>query len=391
MRLTSSFAVFRAEPGEEALAKARYHAREGHIDWAERTYREVLAEHPALHAGWVELFELLRRDARHEDALAVADEASRAFGGDAATPLALRGAALAELGRTREAIEALEAALERDGNLALAWHELAYAAFRTGELPRALLALDRAFTLEPHIDSLMLRGRILREAGQYEAAEVAFDGAMQAAEYDIPRRDAERELEATRRAGALGGRKPKHFTPRERWFVELGSVVLATAGGEESAEELVGRCAACLAAVGPLVRRLGWHPAAVAGAEPDDEALAAWVARALGADHVRSAALDPGDRPLIVTVLNHGAEDWSRQIARLARWRAGATFALLQQPGTAEPADLVGCIRPVSHAGAVHAAREALARVPDVPPSADEAALLAASPAAPWRRRIAGA
>jgi len=33
---------------------------------------------------------------------------------------------------------------------------------------------DRAFALEPHTDSLMLRGRILRDSGQYDAAEVAF-------------------------------------------------------------------------------------------------------------------------------------------------------------------------------------------------------------------------
>jgi len=226
MRFTSSYAVFRAEPGEEDLARARYLAREGRADEAEKEYRETLDRHPMLPAGWIELFELLRLQGRHEEALLAADAAAGTLGPDAAMPLALRGAALAELGRTRDALRALEGSLERDGNLALAWHELAYAAYKVGEYPRALLALDRAFMLEPHTDTLILRGRILREAGQYEAAEVAFEGAIQAADYDVPRREAERENLATRRAAGLGGKRPRDFTPRQRTFMQLGTVLI---------------------------------------------------------------------------------------------------------------------------------------------------------------------
>src|SRR5207247_7372988 len=80
------------------------------------------------------------------------------------------------------ALPILEQAVEFDPDLALVWHELGYAAFRLGDRNRALLALDRAFALEPHIETLRLRGRILRDAGRYQAAEVAYEGAHQAAE-----------------------------------------------------------------------------------------------------------------------------------------------------------------------------------------------------------------
>jgi len=388
MRLTSSFAVFRAEPGEEALAQARWHAREGHLRHAEREYRTALGDHPDLHRGWIELFELLRRQGRHEEALKVATDATAAFGSGAATPLALQGAALAELGRMREAVRALEAALERDGNLALAWHELAYAAWHVGELTRALLALDRAFALEPHTDTLLLRGRILRDAGQYEAAEVAFEGAMQGADYDIPRREAERERDATRRAASLGQRRPKDFDARERLFVDAGSVALVSAVEPEG--DLAAALADALSRAVALVRKLGWHPAAVAGVEPDDTPLSRHLAAALGADLVAAAALDPGDRPLVVTVLNHGGAEWVKQLARLARWRCGTTFALVQQPGAAEPADLVGVVRALNGAAAHRAALAALRLSAPAAGPDQVAEALAAGAQAPWRLRLSG-
>ncbi len=386
MRLTSSFAVFRADPGEEDLARARWFAREGKTDAAEREYRDALERQPDLVAGWMELFELLRREGRHEDALAAAAAAAAALGADAAMPLALQGAALAELGRTREAVRALESALERDGNLALAWHELAYAAYKVGEFSRALLALDRAFSLEPHTDTLMLRGRILREAGQYEAAEVAFEGAIQAADYDIPRREAERESLATRRGAALGGKRPRLFTPRERAFVHLGTVVIDPAS--VAVVEFTAALASCIAAVGPVVRGLGWHPAAVAGALPGDAALAEAVARALDVDAAPAAALDPADRPLVVTTYNDGSDEWAKQAARLARWRSGTLFALAQSPAAPDPADVAGRVGALDPELVRRSAAEALALAPPAPPDVSEAIRLGALPQAPWRRRL---
>jgi tetratricopeptide (TPR) repeat protein len=388
MRLTSSFAVFRFDPGERDLAKARWFGREGKVEAAEQEYRAALRRKPDVVAAWCELFELLRRDGRHPDALAVATQAGEHFGPDAAMPLALRGAAFAELGRTRDAVEALEAALERDGNLALAWHELAYTAYRTGEYSRALLALDRAFTLEPHTDSLMLRGRILRESGQYDAAEVAFEGAMQSAEHDIPRHDAEREIQATRRAASLGGRRPRRFTPRERAFADAGCIVLDD--GADPAEDLPVVLARALAVLPVLVREIGWHPAAVAWVLAADAPLAQAVATAVGAQLVAAAALDPADRPLIVTAHNDRGEEWGKQIARLGRWHGGYSFALIQSAASPDTADVVGTLRPVhGSADAYLAAQAALEHPQPAVPPADEVAELACSHLATWRRRIA--
>lgn len=388
MRLSSSFAVFRADPAEQDLARARWLMRDGKTEAAEREYRAALAARPDMAAGWIELVELLRLDNRHQAALEVAMGAEAHFGPDAAMPLVLKGAALSELGRTREAVKALEAALERDGNLALAWHELAYAAFKVGEFSRALLALDRAFSLEPHVDTLLLRGRILREAGQYEAAEVAFDAAQQATDHDIPKRDAEREGLTTKRAAALGGKRPAAFTPRERVFVATGTAVIDA--GKPDAGLTAELLAGCLAALPELVGGAGWRPAVVAGAAAVDGVLAQAVAKALRVSTAMIAAIDPVDRPLIVTLLNDGNADWATQTKRLSRWSAGTTFALVQVPGAADPADIAGAIRAVQPEAVRAVAGAALALPASEPADVAETIRLTSNAQAPWYRRAAG-
>src|SRR5216684_834684 len=227
MRTTASFELFPDAPSERAIARARYLVREGRAADAEQAYRDVLAEHPDLKSGWAECFELLRDQGRREDALRLA-EGARAQFGDQAFALALKGAALIELERYREALATLEQAVESDPDLALVWHELGYAAFRLGDKNRALLALDRAFALEPHTETLRLRGRILRDAGRYQAAEVAFEGAAQAAEHADQRTGAEREIAVTQRYAFYAPRRPDELAPAERWFAETGAVVLAS-------------------------------------------------------------------------------------------------------------------------------------------------------------------
>jgi Tfp pilus assembly protein PilF len=388
MRVTSSFAVFRFEPGEKVLTKARWYGREGRPAEAEREYLAALASDPDLRAGWLELFELLRVLGRHADALALARRAAAHFGPDAAMPLALTGAALCELGRTREGIAALEAALERDGNLALAWHELGYAAFKSGEFSRALLVLDRAFALEPHTDTLMLRGRILREAGQFDAAEVAFEAAHQSAEHDAPRRDAEREIAATRRAATFGGRKPRAFTVRERAFADFGTILLdgGTGSAGTAAGGLAGLLGRCLGAFVHLAGALGWEPAVCAGLAPEDRALVEGLALALRAHVVPAASLDPADRPLIVSVFGDSAE-FAKQLARLDRWGAGYGFALMQTPGAAGVADVVGSFRGPPDADTAYAAALALERTVAEPDALEEITALARHPLARWRVR----
>ena len=392
MRLTSSYAVFRFKPGEEGLAKARWYSREGKAEEAEKAYRAALTADPELRSGWLELFELLRRDGRLHDALELAMRAEDHFGPDAAMPRAIKGAALAELGRTRDAIAALEEAIEIDGNLALAWHEMAYAAYRAGEYARALLVLDRAFALEPHTDTLMLRGHILRAAGQFDAAEVAFEGAQQSAEHDVPRREAEREVAATRRAATLGGKKPRRFTARERAFAETGGVLLdagadpqATAPQSDGVPALL---ASCLRSLVGLVQSMQWRPAVCAAATPEDEPLATAVARALGAQPLPVAALDPADHPLLVTVWNAGGREWGHHVARLDRWRSGYAFALAQVADPAEPADVLGTWRYAGDAAALHRhLAQAIARPLAAGVVDPEILAIASNPLARWRFR----
>src|SRR6266849_9553418 len=253
MRTTASYDLFPDAPSERAMARARWLAREGRVADAETAYRSVLATHPDLKPCWAEYFELLRTTGRVQDALRLAEDAEAQFGGGA-FPLALKGAALIELARFPDALAVLERAVEADPDLALVWHELGYAAYRLGDRNRALLALDRAFALEPHTDTLKLRGQVLRDAGRYQAAEVAFEGAAQAAEHAEQRADAEREIAVTQRYGAYAPRRPDGLTPAERWFAETGTVVLASDDATAVPDD-----ASLAAAFVVLTRDSGWR------------------------------------------------------------------------------------------------------------------------------------
>lgn len=386
MRLTSQYSVFRFDPGEQDLAKPRWLAREGKIDEAEAEYRKAIGHKPDLHAGWLELFELLRRVGRFQDALELADAAQRHWGHDAAMPHTLRGAALVELGRANEGLVELQKAIELDDTLFLPWHEYGYAAYRTGHASEALMALDRAFALEAHTDTLMLRGRILRDGGQYDAAEVAFQAATQATDHDLPRREAEREILTTRRAAALGGRRPREFSARERWFVSDGGVLLVPdAPGPAGAAEAV---AAALGWLLALAGELQWRPAAVAGASPDDDRLAEMLAARLGAVAVGASSLDPADSPLIVTLVGDDREEWSKQLERLARWRSGWSFALFRRAGM-PGADVVGLDADPVSIDLAQVLPEVLSRqhLPDGPLPAD-VLRIARHPLSAWQERI---
>src|SRR5256885_11774887 len=190
MRTTASYDLFPDAPSERAMARARWLAREGRVADAEAAYRDVLATHPDLKPCWAEYFELLRRSGRGEDALRLAGRALAQFGATGFA-LALEGAALMELERVPEALASLERAAEADPDLALVWHELGVAAWKLGDGNRALLALDRAFALEPHTETLRLRGRILRQAGRQPDAGVALRSAGPAAQPPAPRGEAE--------------------------------------------------------------------------------------------------------------------------------------------------------------------------------------------------------
>ncbi|HET7041896.1 MAG TPA: hypothetical protein VFI13_07745, partial [Gemmatimonadales bacterium] len=146
--------------------------------------------------------------------------------------LALVGAAHVELGHWTEGLDWIQKAIALDPDLAVAWHEAGYAAWKAGEHGQALMAVDRAFALDPHGSTLDLRGRILRDAGRYLAAEVAFTGAAEAAEFNDQRRHAEHEVRVTRRYAAYHGHRPAALPVHRRWFAETGGTCLTAAGGE---------------------------------------------------------------------------------------------------------------------------------------------------------------
>jgi tetratricopeptide (TPR) repeat protein len=322
MRTTASYDLFPDARSERALARARWLAREGRMREAQSAYDELLTSKPELKPAWAEYFELLRVSGRGEDALQLADRARAAFG-ETGFSYTLRGAALTELGRYPEALAELERAVEVDPDLALVWHELGYAAYKLGDKNRALLALDRAFALEPHTDTLKLRGQILRDAGRYQAAEVAFEGAAQAAEHAEQRSDAEREIAVTRRYGGYSPRRPEDLTPAERWFADTGSVVLAaTPGPVAPSDETI------VATFAEVAANCDWHFGQVILLGPEFPAVNDLAYR-LGAPLVTAAALDESACPLIVGLRPLLADrTWTGIAGRLASQRIGLVFAV---------------------------------------------------------------
>jgi Flp pilus assembly protein TadD len=340
MRTTASYDLFPDAPSERAMVRARWLAREGRTADAEAAYRELLSSHPDLKACWAEYFELLRASGRAADALQLAERAGAQFG-ETGFALTLRGAALIELGRYPDALAVLERAVEADPDLALVWHELGWAAYRSGERNRALLALDRAFALEPHTETLKLRGRVLRDAGRYQAAEVAFEGAAQAAEHPEQRADAEREIAATRRYGFYAPRKPEDLGPGERWFADTGSVVLApdvgpVAPGDET----------LVATFAELAQDSDWRFGQVVALGPP---LPVWsdLADRVSAPLVGPAAFEPAACPLVVAVRPLPADPtWTKLAAAVPAQGTGLVL-LMEHPAEAVAtitADVVGVL-----------------------------------------------
>jgi len=340
MRTTASYDLFPDARSERALARARWLAREGRTRDAESAYDELLAAKPELKACWAEYFELLRAGGRGEEALQLADRARAVFG-ETGFSYTLRGAALTELGRYPEALAELERAVEVDPDLALVWHELGYAAWKLGDRNRALLALDRAFALEPHTDTLKLRGQVLREAGRYQAAEVAFEGAAQAAEHAEQRVDAEQEIATTRRYEFYAPRRPDDLTAAERWFADTGSIVLAsTPGPVAPSDETI------VATFAEVAANCDWHFGQVILLGPEFPACNDLAYR-LGAPLVTPAGLDPEVCPLIVGLRPLPADRiWNGIVGKLTSQQIGLVFALehpAEAPG-AVTTDVIGVL-----------------------------------------------
>jgi Flp pilus assembly protein TadD len=345
MRTTASFDLFPDAPSERAMARARWLVGEGRAADAEAAYRELLTLHPDFKLCWAEFFELLRGQGRSAEALRVAEAAQTQFP-DSAFALALTGAALIDLNRYPDAISVLERAVDSDPNLGLVWHELGLAAYRLGDGNRALLALDRAFALEPHTETLKLRGRVLRDAGRFEAAEVAFEGAAQAAEHDAQRALAEREIHATRRFASYAPRRPDLLEPAERWFAETGTAVLAPLPGPVPPSD-----EALVRAFGELAGDAGWRFGQVVAVGPT---LPIWntLAELVRAPLVGRGEADPSHIPLVAAPRPLAPDTgWDELVQAIAREQAGLVLTL-EHPDETEAAlvaaDVVGVL---THAG----------------------------------------
>jgi len=334
MHFTDQFRVFATLPSEKALSRPRRLVQDGRVTEAEAAYRAVLATQPELRQAWIETFALLRTGGRYPEALTLAEQADAQFGAEA-LPAVLRGAALVELGRYREGLAALDDAAQRDPNLGLVWHEAGYAAFRVGELSRALMALDRAFALEPHGGTLHLRGQVLRQAGRYMAAEVAFEGAAEAAEFPAQREAARAEIRITRRYASFPRIKPEALDPARRWFADGGGVPLTSGSGAAPSD------AELCAAFARLAAESGWRFSVLV-------ALDGWegwydLARTLAVPV--AAEVPGGDLVVPVICARHpaGMPRWMELAPRPSVTRRGLALALHQPPQLAG-ADVAGIV-----------------------------------------------
>jgi tetratricopeptide (TPR) repeat protein len=333
---TDQYRVFSGEHVDRVLSRPRRLLHEGRIADADAAYREVLLSQPDLKQAWIEYFDLLRHSRRFSDARVLAARAEERFSGEALGP-ALSGAALVELGHYREGLAALEEASRRDPDMGMVWHEAGYAAYRLGELSRALMALDRAFALQPRSGTLHLRGKVLRQAGHYLAAEVSFEGAAEAAEFAEQRWEAERQISVTRRYAAFPGSRPDRIAPPRRWFADTGAVPLTGLGAapQPTDETMVDGLA-------QLAVEEGWRFTAVVPAD----AWSGWSRLAA----VLNIPVDPaGDRstdgvPLVVVrTPNRDVADWGERLHRVAAGRRGLTFAM-HQPLDVPSADVIGLL-----------------------------------------------
>jgi Flp pilus assembly protein TadD len=339
MFTTAQFRIFTSEPEEKALIRPRHLLRDGDRTQAEAAYLQVIAGEPGLKAAWAEYFQLLRAEGRFDDALELAEKATERFEGDAFAG-ALKGAALVEMGQLRPAIKYLQASAELDPDFGMVWHEMGYAAYRLGEFTHALLALDRAFALDPRSGTIHLRGKILRTSGQFMAAEVAFAGAAEAAEFAEQRIEAEHQIEITRRYAHFG-RRPAELNDQDRWFAEQGTVFLAGPAGEPVPVE------AALDGFANLAGRMNWRFTTLV---PVDE-WPGWtrLAQLLGVAVEPNLQPSFGLIPLIVARQPDCTDPrWMTGIKAIRGTGAGLTF-VLEQPPDHPPADIA--LRMEDHPG----------------------------------------
>jgi hypothetical protein len=197
------------------------------------------------------------------------------------------------------------------------------------------MALDRAFALEPHGGTLHLRGRVLRQAGRYLAAEVAFEGAAQTAEFPAQRQAAEREIRRTRRYAAFAGCRPDTLPLNRRWFAETGAVPLTGADGAPASD------AEILAAFTQLAGDCEWRFSVLVAADGWE----GWaeLAKRLGIPITGRIPPEVEVIPLVAARAPGVLPDWADLVHTPADVGRGLSL-VLEQPVEALPADVVGAV-----------------------------------------------
>jgi hypothetical protein len=185
------------------------------------------------------------------------------------------------------------------------------------------------------------------------AAEVAFEGAAEAAEFPAQREEARAELGITRRYALFQGTKPESLDAGRRWFADTGGVPLTTGSGTAASE---GELATAFAA---LADAAGWRFTVLV-------ALDAWegwydLARRLAVPVAADLAGSATTVPVIAVRQPTGHARWRELTERLTQSGRGLAFALhqpLDQPatdvagiigGVAGGVDLAGALASVHH------------------------------------------
>ncbi len=144
------------------FALAQAYEAEGDFTSAEARYRESASE-----AAFWKLGELLQRQGRSAEALAMLEKAGAGPG-----VMFARGVAFRALGRAAEAIAAMERAIALDGDFAAAYNSLGGMLIEKGDRARAEHSLREALRHQPELaEAHSNLGQLLASDGDYTKAE----------------------------------------------------------------------------------------------------------------------------------------------------------------------------------------------------------------------------
>lgn len=155
---------------------ARFEA--GELEAAREAFSAALIHAPGRPSVLGNLGITLYRLGRPEDAVPLLQQATAADP-DYADAWTCLGLSLTALARWQEAADTLQQASAQSPRNAELQVRLSQCLLRLGQAPEAMQALDRAIEIDPrHAHAWTLRGNLLRETQQFEAAAACFEQAL---------------------------------------------------------------------------------------------------------------------------------------------------------------------------------------------------------------------